>query len=365
MSELFPTDDTGKALAGINDSLRNNLILAHFLSSLGVEANYKTGKFKINAYIPATYHFSNLQNNISTNISHKYNKLFFEPYVKLQYIINQHIELNANYSAYNHTNSIEELYNGFILRSYRNINRFESNFFDVNSSNYSVGFVYKNIFKMLFLNGSISHNYLKSNVISTQNFQNNLMLVSFVEKPNTDNTTFFTGKISKGFDWIRFTADFGILYMLNSRQQIRQNNLVNAESRLTDIALKMSAVPVSFLIVSYNAGFQKNMFFIANEQFAPISSFSNDINLDFSLTKNLRLNTHFEHYFNSTANKKIYFGDFSVIYIWKKLRFDLTCNNIFNTKTYASAYYNDLNEYRYNYTIRPINIVLNVIKFLK
>ncbi|MDR1653930.1 MAG: hypothetical protein LBS01_09875 [Prevotellaceae bacterium] len=360
-SELFPANEQGNAVAIPPDSLKNNLLRTEIAPSLGFGTDYKIGKLKINARLPITYHYFNLTNKIYSIENKDLQKLYFEPSVNVQYALNQRFEFNAEYFNILQTNSIDELYSGFLLQSYRNINRFDSRFATYRTNSISFSVSYKNIFKMLFINGQITYNNLKSNVLYVQNFSENLMLTSFAEKPNSRKITNIAGKISKGFDFWRLITGLNLSYTTSSSQQIRQENIVNGQNDFYNIAFNLSAVPLSVFNFSINSTWQQSRFAIENEQKYPIiNTLANELTLDFTLFKNASLGTRFEQYYNGAEKKVMYFGDILLTYSLKQIRFELSYNNIFNTKHYTTTFYSDLNEYRYNYTIRPANVVLKV-----
>lgn len=360
-SELFAANELGNALTIPPDSMKNNLVRTEIEPSLGIGVDYKIGKLKINADLPISYYYFNLENKIFPSINNNVQKLYFEPSVHLQYVLNQKLEFNAQYANMMQTNGIEELYSGFILQSYRNINRYDSRFASYRTNFASLDISFKNIFQMLFINGNIMYNNRKSNVVEVQTFYNNLQISSLKEQPNTMQTIIFSGKISKGFDFWRIVTGINTSYSISLAQQIRQNNLVNGKNNIYDLSFNLSAVPHSVFKFGITSEWQQSRFAIDGESSYPvITGVNNKINLDFTLFKNASLGTNFEHYYNSTENKTMFFGDILLNYMLQKIRFELSWNNIFNTKYYSTSYYSNLNEYRYNYAIRPANVVLKV-----
>lgn len=360
-SELFPADEYGNALTTPPDSMKNSLLRIDLEPSLGFGADYTIGKLKINAYMPIAYYYFDLKNKIFPTSNKNSQKLYFDPSIKLQYALNQKLEFNAQYFNTMQTNSIDELCSGFLLQSYRNINCFNSNFATYRTNSVLLSVSFKNIFQMLFINGKITYNNMKSNVMYVQNFSENLLLTSSIEKPNTRKIVNFSGKISKGFDFWQLLVNLNTSYTISLAQQIRQENLVNGQNCFYDVLLNLGAVPHSVFKFNIVSTWQQSRFSIEKEQNYPaINTFKNEINMDFALIKNAGLGTHFEHYYNSVEDKTMYFGDILLSYTLKQMYFELSWNNIFNTKHYITAFYNNLNEYRYNYAIRSTNVVLKV-----
>jgi hypothetical protein len=364
-SDLYPRDSRGNPLDMALDGMRNNLTRNQYSSNISLHVNYQVGRFKLNVALPFNYRIYSLKNKMDTNNSENLSKFSFDPTLKIQYIPSQKVDINAYVSFFNRMNGIYELYSGYLLQTYRNLNRYDSRFADYRGSNYSLDIKYKDILKMLFVNANIAYNRAENSVTDIQTFEENLLLTSYVKQPNTTNTAIASGKINKGLDWMQFTSDFGLVYLTSTSQQIRQNQLVNSKIEQTGISCRLSAVPVSFIILSYAGAWQQSRSEIASQKSFPvIHSLTNTFTLDFTLFKKIRVGSQLEHYYNSAVQggEYMYFADLSLHYVWKQVNFELAYNNLFNTKYYTIAYYSDLNEYRYNYAIRP-SCVLFKVKF--
>jgi outer membrane receptor protein involved in Fe transport len=68
-----------------------------------------------------------------------------------------------------------------------------------------------------------------------------------------------------------------------------------------------------------------------------------------------------EQQYNSAAAKRYTtFADASVKYKHKRFELELEVNNLFNTKQYVSAIYNDISTYYYSYNLRPISALCKI-----
>lgn len=78
------------------------------------------------------------------------------------------------------------------------------------------------------------------------------------------------------------------------------------------------------------------------------------------LSNRISLNTSFEHYYNSGVQTHRYlsFTDASLQYRLKGINLSLECLNIFDQDKYMSAYYTDINSYKYTYKIRGRSLLL-------
>jgi hypothetical protein len=362
-SELYPRNAAGDALSAIPDSLKNNLNRIHYKAYTGINTNYKISDFLINSYFTVSYNFYQLDNQIAKLKNEQLNKWYFEPSLSIQYTFSSKIDVNVNASFYNGINSIYELYSGYLLESYRYLNHYDGSFAASRGNFQSLSISYKDIINMFFANASVSYNYNKNSVTGAQSFEDNLLFTSFVKKPQERNTISVSGKVDKSFDWKKLSASLDANYMTSASQQIRQDHLVNYNTDVLNFDAKLSAVPFSFLIVSFESVWQESKSRIERkEAFAPVRSCTSSADFDFKLFDKLRIGTKFEQYYNSAMqdNKYLYFSDIYLIYTWKQIRFELDWNNILNTENYTTAFYDGLNAYRSYYHIRPASVLLRI-----
>jgi hypothetical protein len=362
-SELYPQDESGHSLSAVADSMKNNLTRSQYKTYAGLNMDYKIGKFRLNTYLPVSYNYYQLNNKLYTVNNENLHQFYFEPSLNVQYIPSHQWDINANASFYNRMNGIYELYNGYLLQSYRNLNHYNSQLSGSEGNSQSFRIAYKDILRMLFVNGTVSRNQNKSDVIYVQNFKDHLLLTSIIKEPNVRTTLFASGKISKSFDWMRFSTDLNFSYLTAASRQIRQDNPVDYRNNQVNASVRLSAVPVSGLIISYEGAGQQSLSKMETDRiFTPIRSFTNTLNTDVTLFKNFRIGAQFEQYYNNVLqnDKYRYFVDLSMNYEWKQVRFEMDWRNILNTKNYVTAYLNDMDEYHYNYTIRQSNLLFKV-----
>ncbi|MDR2475329.1 MAG: hypothetical protein LBD45_05680 [Bacteroidales bacterium] len=360
-SELYPCDASGNTPNFLPDSLKNNLSRFHYKMYAGADFSYKTGKFKVNATLPVNYNHYQLKNKIYTINNESANKLYLEPSIYIQYILNSKIEINANTSFYNGMNGINELYSGFLLENYRYLNQYNSHLADFHGSYHSLDFAYKNIIKQFFTNATVFYSMNKNSIIYSQHFENNLQVSSLVFQPTQSSIGGVVGKAGKGFDWMRLNIDFGASWQVNASQVVRQDNLVNYTTDMLNLSGKLNIVPVHFLTVSLATDWQQRHSRIKKQEtFKPVHVFTNTLNIAFKLSEQLWLGARLEQYYSNAfhSNKLVYFSDIHLNYRWKQIHFELDWNNMLNVKNYIRSSHDGMNEYQSVYRIRPASILL-------
>jgi hypothetical protein len=361
-SELYPVN--GKTPLDLPaDSLKNDLRRNHYQAHAGIRIDYKTGRFRINAGLPLNYNRYELNNRLRTENSEKQHRFQFDPSLNLQYVFSRKTDMNAQANIYHTMNDISELYDGYLLQTYRYLNHYNSRMALSADAALSAKMNYKDILKMFFASATVSYNYRKNSYTCAQYFENGLLLTSLTQRANDSRNLMASGKISKSFDWLKLATDLSLVYFTQASKQMRQEQLVDYRNDQYSASLRLSAAPASFLVISYLGTGQESLSIVANSKpFAPVHLRNQSLNLDFKLSNTLRIGGQIEQYINSAVenNKSLYFADLNLNYTWKQLRFTLDYTNILNTKKYATAYQDNLNTYYSAYRIRPAEVLLTV-----
>jgi hypothetical protein len=367
-SELYPCNEQNRPAATVPDSLKNDIQRNRYQLQTGLNVDYQIRRFRINASFPVSYNRYELSNRLSRENNENLNRFQFEPSLGIQYIPNRKITIDANASAYNDMSGLYELYNGYLLQTYRYMSHYDSRLAGFSGNSLSVKVDYKDIFRMFFAGVEAAHYYNKNSVTYTQRFEDYISVSSFIPRSNTAGSLLVTGRISKGFDWKKLSTRLSIAYYTRSSQQIRQEQLADYRNDQYSASAGISAVPLPFLIVSYvGAGQISESAVAGGASYRPIRSFTQSLNLDCKLFNKVMLGTRIEQYANSAVHdgKSLYFADMGLTYVWKQIRFELDWTNILDTKNYTLAYYDNLNAYASSYRIRPSEIVLKVKLKLK
>jgi len=362
-SELYPENEQKQRITVAPDSMKNDIGRNHYQARGALNLAYSTGRFKLNAALPISYNRYELNNQFFPENNENLNRFQFTPSLDMQYVLSRKITINAKAYTSNDMNDIYELYNGYLLQTYRYLNHYDSRLAGFSGSSLSVKIDYKNIIRMFFAGLDVARYYNKNSVTYSQQFEDYLSVSSFIPQSNVSSSILATGRISKGFNRKKLSTGLSIAYYTRNSQQIRQNRLVNYRNDQYSASARLSAVPLPFLIVSYIGTGQISKSVIVNEtSYQAIQSVSQSLNLDAKLFNKVMMGTQVEQYVNSAIQngKSLYFADINLTYTWKQILFQLDWTNIFDTKNYTMAYYNNLNTYASVYRIRPSEVVVKV-----
>jgi len=366
-SELNPINVAGNPLYTTPDSLMNNLDWMKAATWISSDISFQHNRFKLNLSLPVSYNILYLHNHVQTE-KRTQNRVFFQPAVNMQYVFNSRFTGNIHYRFSNNLGNIQTLYPSYILLNYRNLNAYDGRLSEAKSNGGSLDFSYKDLINMLFMNISGNYNRMKLNMLHGQEFIGIMNIATSIEQDNTSESFSGNAKLSKGFYFWNITSTIEGNYGQYTSEQLNQGELVKFRNNGGNVSLSLTAQPSQWLLLDYKGTWgQNNGRIISGEKFQAIQSSVNNINMDFSVLKNLSMNIGYEHYYNSASMSGRYFSftDFEVRYIWKDIRFSLDWMNIFDANSYVTAYYSSIDTYRYIYDIRPTTVMLKVRLKLK
>jgi hypothetical protein len=120
--------------------------------------------------------------------------------------------------------------------------------------------------------------------------------------------------------------------------------------------------PFSLFGLNYSIGWSQNRSYVMErpERFPAIRGISQNATVSVFISKMITVNLSAEHQYNSAVvdNRHTSFADAGIKFNYKKLDLELEYNNIFNSKQYISASYNEISSYYYSYKLRPASILL-------
>jgi hypothetical protein len=184
-----------------------------------------------------------------------------------------------------------------------------------------------------------------------------------VDLENTSNGVGAFAFINKGFDWKKTNIRFRSWYNVSLSKMLQENELIDLSGKNFSFDGTISCKPIEIINLEYISKWNNSLTNITNTgKTASYNSWSDNLNLDIDLPKDLIYQVGFEHYYNSasTVNKNLSFVDMGLTYIWKRTHLSLNWNNIFNTDNYVTYFYDGINSYQNTYHIRPATIMLKV-----
>lgn len=293
-------------------------------------------------------------------------RLVFEPTFSVNKKLSAFWDANASAGLSYDFGELQELYYGFLLNNYRNLNRYNAPISEETRQYYSGGLAYRNPLKQLFINASYSYNYSENNLLYSSIIdENGTTILEAVARDNSfDNHSFRAGG-SKYFRKFETTLKLNASYNLLKRQQLLNNTLAEVNTQSFNLRGSVEADIASWIIAGYSGNFSTYTSGFGDRDFQQIENHQHTLDLYFYPKDNQYLSVSGEYYGNSLSeNGDNYFVNLGYQFTFEKPKMDLNISwrNILNTDEFINAYNNQYYYIESSYRLRPSQ-VLATLKF--
>ena len=351
------------SLASRLDAICNNLTLDHLDAGIGAEIMFSTRKFHASLYLPLKYRLFRLKNRLDDEITDN-SRFRVEPSLNFIYRINSSHNLKAAASLSYMTPSIETLYSGYILTSYRQLSAYDvAGLYEGMNQHYSLGYDFRNILSMSFAGVELDWNRQSPEVLYGSCYDG--IVERTISRHTSESGDMLSAKIhaSQGFDWRRLKIGAALTYSFYDSPLLVQDEVLRYNGNSLGVEADISLTPFKWLGVSYQGNYSQSATRQKGyERFSWLRTVTNKASLDFTIPGGVTLTTSLYHYYNNFNN-----GDKSFIllnaearYTIKRFSFMLSCDNLLNRKSYVYSSMSALTESRAIYNIRPRSILLKI-----
>ena len=350
----------------------NNSVFQHFRGMVSADLSYQMRRVKASLALPLSYNWLNYHDRLREGADKGLARVWLQPTASVQYEPATGWTLNASAGQTYQTGSPSTLYGGYILRNYRTLTRYDSRIACSWAQTASLNASYKDIFSMFFAGAGVRYSRSQNEVLYGQSFadENSLMATTtMIEMPTTSQRVSMTGDISKGFDWKKLLLKAGVEYGMGTSQYLQQNMVVDVVSNGLNVTGALSMQITRRLLIDWKGSYGTNQSHTRDgETLTPVRASTNRFSLNLPLFAGFDMTLAHEFYYNSATvgdDKTFSLTDAALSYKWKRTTWTLTCGNIFNTRSYVTAYHNAINTYYSAYAIRPANLLLKASFRLK
>ncbi len=351
------------ALESRLDAMRNDLTLDYLDAGLRAEIMFNIRKFHASLYMPMKYRLFRLDNRIDGIITDK-NRFRVEPSLNLTYKVNSSHNINASAALNYMTPSIETLYSGYILTSYRQLSAYDvAGLYEGMNQNYSLKYDFKNILSMSFAGAEVAW-YRQSPDVLYGSYYDGIVQHT-ISRRTSENSNMLSAKVhaSQGFDWRRLKIGASITYSYYDSPLLVQNDVLRYTGNSLGVNADISLTPFKWLAVSYQGNYSQSATQPKRgERFPWLRAVSNKGTLDFTIPGGVTLSTSLYHYYNNfnDGDRSFLLLNAEAKYSIKRFSFTLSCDNLLNRKTYVYSNLSALTESRAIYNIRPRSILLKI-----
>lgn len=345
------------------DAMCNNLTLDHLDAGLGAEIMFNTRKFHASLYVPMKYRLFRLDNKLDGIITDK-NRFRVEPSLNLTYKVNSSHNLNASAALNYMTPSIETLYSGYILTSYRQLSAYDvAGLYEGMNQHYALKYDFKNILSMSFAGAEVAW-YRQSPDVLYGSYYDGIVQRT-ISRRTSENGDMISAKIhaSQGFDWRRLKIGASVTYSYYDSPLLVQDEVLRYSGNSMGVNADISLTPFKWLGVSYQGNYSQSATQQKGyERFPWLRTVTNKASLDFTIPGGVTLTTSLYHYYNdfNDGDKSFLLINAEAKYTIKRFSFTLSCDNLLNRKSYVYSNLSALTESTAIYNIRPRSVLLKI-----
>lgn len=356
-------------LSGINhvpfltDSLRNNISRTEAKLNFSPSLDYRASSgFRLNFSFPIDYLLLERKDEIRKT-KHKGEHFLLSPFLRLQYSLNARTTFYSNLYYANNLGTVNEDYKGYILNTYRSMNRSDGMLSKNSRTSANINFEYKNPFTTLFTALRIHYENDWRNTLYNIEYSNILSSNVSIIHPHTSHQYGVSYSMGKSMSTINSEIRINTNYDRSQSLTLQQGSISNYNSDNYSLSPRITTNINRFMIMKYGASFLHNRTTVRDSRLKPINYITQDISISFIPAKGLTLTMSFNHYFNNmieSSTRSSWFGNLAILYKMKNIDWMIDWINIFNTREFTTYSYSDISSYYSIYKLRPSEIVLRV-----
>lgn len=271
-------------------------------------------------------------------------RLYFNPKLNLKYQTGRENYVTLQYSYRNENGSIEDIYQGRILKDYRTLYTNSGDLTLRQNHSATAGFNYRKALKLFFLGVYASYDNIAANNITSSIITKNLQQTVFLPYPNSISSWTAGGSTSKYSFKLHTTFGAVLQWQQNHSVQIQNSALLPFTTVVKIVRLSADTKLNSQLNFSYRVTETlTNSHSPAAEPANDVHQLKQQATIYCEAAKRLQFKLTGEHYFTSQKGKaglKYFFADVSIKYRIKKWNTDaqLDATNLLNVKKYEAVY---------------------------
>lgn len=360
-SSLTGQNEDGLTIQFAENQFSNDIRWHKYQPAAGAYFTYDRRRVNVTLMVPVQLRYLQLDDRIRT-ASDKQFKVLSQPSLSFRYDFSHNWKVSTKIATYNNTPSLRTLYSGYIMQNYRTLSHYDCPLADTYGANGSLTLSFKNIMKYVFGDFSVNYNRYRNEVMYSQNFEGNTMVINAVEQPSWGDYLSVSLYAGKGFSWKRLNINAKCSYGLGRSPHLVQNQVATYYNQGWNANLTASIAFTDYIFFNNKGGFSRMTSsldgFNAGSQ--PIVSLIDNANLSVLLPFGLSVTPSVEFYHTRSEGRTDNFVllDCSLGYTFRKVKFSLDVNNILNTDSFIYSYYSGIYGYYSAYSIRPRSVML-------
>lgn len=345
------------------DSLQNKIMRNETGIDLSTTASYRfSSRSRLYAGLPVKILYLDRQDPVRDT---KEGSVFFlfSPAIGWQHQLSTRTDLVGNLSFANNIGSVTEDYLGYIMTTYRNLNRNDGILSRNRQTSAYLYLNYRNPFTTLFSTLSLSYSNLWKNLLYDVRYSGILNNTASIKHPT--NSQSYGANFTLGQSVEAINSEIKLFTDYNRSNSLALNQGVISEfiSNSFSVSPSIKTDIGRYLIIQYGAAYRHNRSQIQAGKLPVIHHLSQNLGTSFIPVKGLVFNITLNHYYNNlieSQSRSSFFGNAGVKYKLKNADLMLDWTNIFNTTKFITYSYSDISSYYSVYNLRPMEVLLRV-----
>ncbi|MFB9843351.1 carboxypeptidase regulatory-like domain-containing protein [Mucilaginibacter ginsenosidivorans] len=323
--------------------------------------------FKANLTLPFSYQQIGYSDSLY-HLDKSLSKLYFSPQFRMKYQVSTENFFTLQYNYRNQIGSIEDVYNGYILKDYRTLYANNADLTELKNQLVGIGFNYRKALTLFFFSVNALYNHVDANNIASSVITSNLQQRIVLPFQNSTNSWTLSSTVSKYSFVLHTTFGAGVQWQSASSNQVQNNTLLPFKTKSTTLNFSAETKVSEKINFSYKATASETGSHSVNDASAfNIKQLLQQVEFNYDPSDDLLFKLSGEHYFTrqqGNADLKYFFADASARYRIKKWKTDLELSavNFLNVKTYNALYLSANTLTASSYTL-PGRIVLLKMMF--
>ena len=239
-------------LTSVLQTYNNDLALNTIDAGIGITAFYKLNSTYCELFLTGAYRLYDLKNN-QVDLTTDKHRFVVEPHLSIRYAINNNHELRLKSSLAYSSPAIENLYDNYILNSYRQLSIYQSHdLYQANVFATSLSYDYRNILSMWFAGLDMGFTHYSPNVLYGASYQGEKELI--ISRPTNEAADSYTVSLrsSKGWDWAKTKLSVNATYKHLDSPLLIQDQIVRYLSYSSHLSMSLYAMPLHWMAIDYS-----------------------------------------------------------------------------------------------------------------
>lgn len=346
-----------------SDSFRNHFSRSEYGVTLQPSFSLKFSRyFKPRITLPLSYLWvarKFLQDEHDSAVGY----LLFRPNIHIDYALSSRLSFVSNLSYANSIGDLTEDYVGYIMSTYRNLQRNDAKQSKEGTFRARWSLNYKNPFSTFFSSTGITYTNRRRNMLHDIRYEGVFSNIQSVYRPYTLHRLGLHFDAGQNIESLSSDVKIGVEYNILKSLILLQGRFRDTKLKVLNLSSTINTKLGNSVILKYKIlyhGLKNNL---DHREMPLVNSLSEHVSAYFVPMKKMLCGVTVNHYYNSMIdpkNRSLFFANFALEYKMKIMDILLDWTNLFNTSEFVNFTYNDYTSNYYQYHLRPSELLLRL-----